>query len=261
MGRQIPVEGGQIHARIYKPKGATGMLPVIVYYHGGGWVIADINSYDASARGLAEKTNAILVSVHYRQAPEYKFPTAHNDAFAAYEWVLANAGSFGGDANKVALAGESAGGNLACNVSIMARDRGIKMPLHQLLVYPIADDNMNNQSYQKYANAKPLNKPLMEWFAMHYLNNMAEGSDPRISLVDANLRGLPPTTLISAQIDPLHDEGRILASRLRAAGVDVRTENYEGVTHEFFGMDALLDEARKAQLIAAYQFRKSFGTR
>lgn len=255
----IPVNGTALKARVYKPYHATGMLPVIVYYHGGGWVIADLDTYDASARSLAEKVGAMVVSVHYRQAPEHKFPTAHNDAFAAYEWVVKNAATMSGDAKRIAVAGESAGGNLACNVSIMARDKGIQLPVHQLLVYPIANNDMNNGSYQKYANAKPLNKAMMAWFAVHYLNNMGESADPRISLVNAKLTGLPATTLITAQIDPLHDEGRMLADRLRAAGVAVDAENYEGVTHEFFGMAALLPEAQKAQARAAENLKGALG--
>ncbi len=141
MGQDIPVNGGKIHTRIYTPKQGTAPFPVIVYYHGGGWVIADLDVYDASAKGLAEKTGAVVVSVHYRQGPEHKFPTAHNDAFAAYQWVVQNAASIKGDAKKIAVAGESAGGNLACNMSIMARDKGVMLPVHQVLVYPIANNN------------------------------------------------------------------------------------------------------------------------
>jgi acetyl esterase/lipase len=139
MGKDIPVQGGLIHARIYTPKNGDGPFPVIVYYHGGGWVIADLDVYDASAKSLSEQVGAIVVSVHYRQGPEFKFPTAHNDAFAAYQWVLANAGSMKGDPKMVAVAGESAGGNLACNVSIMARDKGIMLPLYQFwfILWPI----------------------------------------------------------------------------------------------------------------------------
>jgi len=251
VGKDIPVDGGSIHARVYTPKGAGAGTPLIVYYHGGGWVIADLDTYNASAQGLAEQTGAVVVSVHYRQAPEHRFPTAHNDAFAAYQWVLNNAASLNGDSSRIAVVGESAGGNLACNVSIMARDKGIKIPAYQVLVYPIAGADMNNESYTKYAAAKPLSKPLMQWFAEKYLGDMSKGSDPRITLVKANLKGLPPTTIIGAEIDPLQTEGKALADALTAAGVQVDYKLYNGVTHEFFGMATLLPEAKTAQSVAS----------
>jgi acetyl esterase len=260
MGKDIPVSGGNIHARIYTPRTSDSSLAIIVYYHGGGWVIADLDTYDASARGLAEQTGAVVVSVHYRQGPEHKFPTAHNDAFAAYQWVLQNAATIKGNPKMVAVAGESAGGNLACNVSIMARDKGIMLPVHQLLVYPVANNDMNSESYQKYAAAKPLNKPMMEWFAKNYLGDMSKAADPRISLVRANLKGLPTTTIIGAQIDPLMTEGRLLADKLKEAGVDVEYKLYEGVTHEFFGMAAVVPDAKDAQSYAAGRIKSGFNS-
>ncbi|MGB8194139.1 MAG: alpha/beta hydrolase [Chitinophagaceae bacterium] len=259
MGKDIPVAGGNIHARIYTPKTSDSSYPVIVYYHGGGWVIADLNVYDASARSLAEQTGAVVVSVHYRQGPENKFPTAHNDAFAAYQWVLKNAASLKGNPKLVAVAGESAGGNLACNVSIMARDKGIMMPVHQILVYPVANNDMNSESYQKYAAAKPLNKPMMEWFATNYLGDMSKAADPRISLVKANLKGLPSTTIIAAEIDPLMTEGKMLADKLKDAGVTVDYKLYNGVVHEFFGMATVVPDAKDAQALAAGNLKNAFG--
>jgi acetyl esterase len=255
-GKDIPVSGGTIHARIYTPK--TGdKFPIIVYYHGGGWVIADLDTYDASARALAEKVNAVVVSVHYRQGPEHKFPTAHMDAFAAYQWVLKNIGELKGD-SLVAVAGESAGGNLAANVSIMARDKKIRVPIHQLLIYPVASDDMNSPSYQQYAAAAPLNKPMMMWFARQYLPSAAMASDPRIALVKANLKNLPATTLITAELDPLQSDGKSLADKLTAAGVTVNYKNYIGVTHEFFGMALLVPHAKEAQDFAAQELKKAF---
>jgi acetyl esterase/lipase len=256
-GKEIPVQGGSIHARIYTPRGSDSAYPVIVYYHGGGWVIADLNTYDASARGLAEQTGAVVVSVHYRQGPEHKFPTAHNDAFAAYQWVLQNAASIKGNPKMVAVAGESAGGNLACNVSIMARDKGVMLPVHQLLVYPIANNDMNAESYKKYAAAKPLNKPMMEWFAKNYLGDMGKAADARISLVKANLKGLPPTTIVAAEIDPLQTEGKLLSDKLKDAGVEVDYKLYSGVTHEFFGMATVVPDAKDAQGYAAGRLKNS----
>jgi len=258
MGKEIPVAGGSVHARVYTPKNGSGPFPVIVYYHGGGWVIADLDTYDGSARGLAEQARAVVVSVHYRQGPEHKFPTAHNDAFAAYQWVLNNAASINADPKMIAVAGESAGGNLAANVSIMARDKGIMVPLHQLLVYPVANNDMNSESYQKYGTAKPLGKPLIEWMVKHYLPNMGAAADPRIALVKANLKGSPPTTIIAAEIDLLQTEGKLFADKLKDAGVSVDYKLYDGVTHEFFGMATVVPQAKEAQAFGAGNIKSAF---
>ena len=257
MGKNIPVKGGNIHLRIYTPKTGTAPFPIIVYYHGGGWVIADLNTYDASANGLAEQVGAVVVSVAYRQAPEFKFPTAHNDSYAAYEWTLKNAASIQGDPKRVAVVGESAGGNLAASVSIMARDKKAMMPLHEVLMYPIAQYDMNTPSYLQYAAAKPLGKPMMSWFFDQYLPNKAAGNNPMISLTKANLKGLPPTTIILAEIDPLQNDGQMLADKLKADGVAVMLKRYDGVTHEFFGMAAVLPEAKAAQALAAGELKKA----
>ncbi|MBO3271567.1 alpha/beta hydrolase [Hymenobacter defluvii] len=257
-GQRIPVSGGTIRVRIYRPKNMTGTLPAIVYYHGGGWVIANLNTYDPSARALSEQTGAVVVSVAYRQAPEFKFPTAHNDSFAAYRWVRDNATTLNINAQRIAVAGESAGGNLAGAVCLMARDASVPLPVHQLLVYPIARYDMNTPSYTQYANAKPLSKPLMQWFYDKYLTSSADGTNPLISLVNAtNLGGLPPATVINAEIDPLQSEGQEYASKLKAAGVSVTSKVYEGVTHEFFGMATVVPEAREAQALAASELKKS----
>ena len=256
-GIEIPVKGGTVHARTYTPQTGESAYPVIVYYHGGGFVIANLDTYDASAKGLAEQVGAVVVSVEYRKGPEHKFPTAHEDAFAAYQWVLKNARSIKGDAKRIAVAGESAGGNLAANVSIMARNKQIQMPLHELLVYPIASNDMNSASYIKNAQAKPLNKAMMAWFVKNYLPSSAAASDPRISLVKANLKGLPPTTIITDEIDPLQTEGILLKDKMKAAGVDVSYKNYDGVTHEFFGMGAVVPEAKDAQAYASDNLKKA----
>ncbi|WP_219921586.1 alpha/beta hydrolase [Rufibacter sp. XAAS-G3-1] len=260
MGYKVPVQGGTIHVRSYRPKNATGTLPGIVYYHGGGWVIATIDTYDASARALAEQVGAVVVSVEYRKGPEFKYPTAHNDSYAAYMWVRQNAAMLNINPAKIAVAGESAGGNLASAVSIMARDNNVPLPVHQLLVYPIANNDTNTPSYIQYASAKPLSKPLMEWFFMHYLRTPADGNTPWISLVDvASVNGLPAATVINAEIDPLLSEGQLYAAKLRAAGINVSSKVYEGVTHEFFGMATVVPEAREAQKMAADELRKAFG--
>lgn len=257
-GKDIDADNGKVHLRIYTPKVGNGPYPLIVYYHGGGFVIANVNVYHASAQALAEQVGAIVVSVAYRLAPENKFPTAHNDAFAAYEWAVKNAVDLKADPAKIAVAGESAGGNLAANVSIMARNKHIMLPVHEVLIYPIAQADMNTESYKMYANAKPLNKAMMGWFTEKYLNSTIEAQDPKISLVDANLSGLPSTTIITAEIDPLHDDGVMLADKLKAAGVKVNLKNYEGVTHEFFGMSLLVPEAKAAQAYVADQLKAAF---
>jgi acetyl esterase/lipase len=239
-----------VKVRIYTPKGATGSLPVIVYYHGGGWVIANLDTYDASVRSLSEQTGAVVVSVAYRQAPEFKFPTAHNDSFAAYQWVVKNAASIKGDPNKIAVAGESAGGNLACAVSMMARDKKVALPKYQLIVYPIAGYDLNTPSYLANTQTKPLNKDLMAWFFKYYLRTPTDGKSPMIDLVHANLKGLPAATIVTAQYDPLMSEGKMLADNLQKAGITVQYKNYEGVTHEFFGMAAVVPEAKEAQAFA-----------
>ncbi|MGY2134964.1 alpha/beta hydrolase [Hymenobacter sp. HD11105] len=239
-----------VKARMYTPKGAAASHPVIVYYHGGGWVIATIDTYHASAQALAERTGAVVVSVEYRKGPEHKFPTAHDDSFAAYQWVLKNAASIKGDPKRVAVAGESAGGGLACAVSMMARDQGVALPKYQLLVYPIAGYDLNTPSYQQNTETAPLNKAGMAWFFQNYLRSPADGKDPRINLVGANLKGLPPTTIIAAEYDPLTSEGKTLADKLTAAGVNVNYRLYKGTTHEFFGMAAVVPEAKQAQAVA-----------
>ena len=246
-----------VKVRLYTPQGATGPLPVVVYYHGGGWVIANLDTYDASARALAAKTNAIVASVAYRQAPEHKFPTAHDDSFAAYQWVLKNAASFKGDPKRVAVAGESAGGNLAAAVSMMARDKKVQLPKYEVLIFPIAGYDFNTPSYKEHVKSKPLNKPFMEWFFRYYLRSPADGKSPLINLVDANLKNLPPTTVISAGIDPLMSEGKTLADRLQAAGVAVNYQLYPNVTHEFFGMGAVVPQAREAEDVAANDLKNA----
>jgi acetyl esterase len=259
MGKDIPVSGGTIHLSIFTPKTGNGPFPVIVYYHGGGFVIANIKVYEASAKTLANNVGAVVISVGYRLAPEHKFPTAHNDAYAAYQWAIKNAASIKGDPKKIAVAGESAGGNLAINTAIKARDNGIMIPTAIVAVYPVAGSDTTTASYTKNANAKPLNRPMMVWFVKHYLNNMAEGKDPRINLIGANLKGLPPTTVITDEIDPLQSEGMTLVEKLKAAGVTTDTKNYDGVTHEFFGMGTVVPEAKDAEGYAVSQLKKAFG--
>lgn len=252
----VPVDGGSVPVHIYTPEG-KGPFPVMVYYHGGGFVIADTKTYDASPRALAKMAKAIMVAVDYRQAPEHKFPTAPNDAYAAYLWTTQHAAEFNGDPKRVAVGGESAGGNLATVVSMMARDKKAQMPVHELLVYPVVDNDMNNASYQRNANAKPLNKPMMAWFFKYY------GADPTnpyaLPMKAASLKGLPPATIVAAEIDPLMSEGQAYADKLKKDGVKVDYKLYKGVTHEFFGMGAVVPEAKDAEQFAADGLKKAFG--
>ncbi|MCP9234595.1 alpha/beta hydrolase [Lewinella sp. JB7] len=246
--------------RIYKPLDAGNEpLPVIVYYHGGGWVIADLETYQPSAIALAERVGAIVVSVAYRQAPEHTYPVAHEDAFAAYQWVVENTDSLGGDPDRIATAGESAGGNLALAVTLMAKDRGVNLPVHILSVYPIADGDVQSPSYDKYEKALPLNRGLMEWFFNYYYPDWQSDDNPLINLTSADLSGLPATTIINAEIDPLEAEGEELERALKEAGVKVERKLYRGVTHEFFGMAAVLEQAVAAQEFAAERLRKALG--
>ncbi|MES2461209.1 MAG: alpha/beta hydrolase [Armatimonadota bacterium] len=255
--RSIDGPAGKIKVRIYRPEGA-GPFPVIVYYHGGGWVIADLDTYDATPRALANAAQAVVISSHYRQAPEHKFPAAHEDAFAAYQWALNHASDLKGDPSRVAVAGESAGGNMAAAVCMMARDKNVKLPIHQLLVYPVADTAMDTESYRENADAKPLGKAGMEWFAKHAIPASAK-SNPYLALVRApDLGGLPPATIITAQIDPLRSEGQAYADKLKAAGVAVAYRNYEGVAHEFFGMSVVVDKAKEAMSFATENLKAAF---
>jgi len=250
---------GYLPIYIYKPSNVSGPLPVIVYYHGGGWVIADTKTYEASVQALAANVGAIVVSVDYRRAPEFKFPTAHEDAYAAYKWVKENAASLGGNPDKVAVAGESAGGNMSVGVCMMARDNNYPMPVHQLLVYPVANNDLTTESYMKYAKAIPLGKELVEWFVDKYFRTQDDGNNPLISLVDvADLHNLPPATLIAAEIDPLQTEGKQLADKLNASGVMTTYHLYQGVTHEFFGTYAIVTKAGEAQNQAAAELKTAF---
>ncbi len=245
--------------RIYTPNGLSGALPVIVYYHGGGWVIGSLDVYEPSALALAENTGAIVVSVDYRLSPEAKFPAAHEDAYAAYKWVKENAALIGGNPAKVAVAGESAGGNMAVAVSLLAKERGFALPIHQLSVYPVANNDLTTASYNQYAHAVPLNRPGVVYFTEQYFNSPADGDNRLISLVDvADLSGLPPTTIIAAEIDPLQTEGKQLSDKLTQVGVANEYRLYQGTTHEFFGTYAVVPKAQEAQEFAADRLRAAF---
>ncbi|MBA3448467.1 MAG: alpha/beta hydrolase [Pseudaminobacter sp.] len=256
----IPGAEGEVPGRVYTPAAAgDGPMPVILYFHGGGWVIANIDVYDATPRALAEKTGAVVISSSYRQAPEHKFPAAHDDAIAAYKWVVENAGQYNGDTARIAVVGESAGGNLAANVAIAARDQKLQAPVHQVLVYPVAGNDMETPSYQENANAVPLDKPSMKWFVDHVLAEPSQKDDPRLNLVDRpDLEGLAPATVVTAEIDPLRSEGQELAKNLEAAGVDTEIKDFEGASHEFFGMAPTVADATEAQEFVVGRLKTAF---
>lgn len=249
-------------ATVYMPQDSTASpagLPVILYFHGGGWVIASKEVYDSGARGLAQQAHAIVVSVDYRQAPEHKFPAAWEDALASYRWLTEHAARIGGDPTRLALAGESAGGNLAVATAFAARNAGLPMPRHILSVYPVAQTSLNTESYIENAIAKPLNRAMVKWFVDHLIRTQDDLKDPRLSLIDADLRGLPPVTIINARLDPLRSDGARLEDALRDAQVPVARREYEGVAHEFFGAAAVLEKAREAQAYAGERLRESLG--
>lgn len=257
----IPNGEAGVLARIYTPMSAMGAgsaspLPVLVYFHGGGWVIADLNTYDSSCRALTNAANCIVVSVAYRLAPEYPFPAAPIDAVAATQWVQANAASFGGDPARVAVGGESAGGNLAAVTALAIRNAGGTMPVHQLLVYPVTGFSLDAPSFTENANAKPLSTPGIQWFGKYY---QPDPTSFLASPATQDLSGLPPATIINADIDPLRDGGPMYAMRLQQYGVAATQKTFSGVTHEFFGAGAVIDTAKQAVQMAAMGLKSAFG--
>ena len=258
---QVPGAAGSLNARLYgaAPRGA-GPQPLIVYFHGGGWVIADMDVYDNSARALAAETGALVLGVNYRRGPETRFPGAHDDANAVWTWVHANAASLGADPSRIAVAGESAGGNLAVNVAIFARDRRLPAPKAVAAIYPVAGTDTTTPSYNANAGARFLSRPMVLWFVANYTNTAADLQDPRLNLYGrANLAGLPPVIIVNAEIDPLLDDGAMLEARLRAAGTPVTRRVWTGVAHEFFGADAIHPKAREAQAFVAAELRNALG--
>lgn len=254
--RTIPGPAGPIPIRIYRPQG-SGPFPLVLYIHGGGWVIANIDTYDSSARALTNAAGAIVVSTHYRQGPENFFPAAHDDTYQAYRWVVDNAAAIGGQPGKVAVAGESAGGNMAASITIRARNDGALRPVHQVLIYPVIDGITDSASEQQNRDAAPLNTASLIWFFDRYLAP-ADRSNPLFAVEAASASGLPSATVITADIDPLRSEGLRYARHLRDGGVTVDHVNYTGVTHEFFGMGAVLDKARDAVTRAGAALRVAF---
>jgi acetyl esterase len=258
-GLTIPgSDGNQIPIRIYTPQG-KGPFPVVLYFHGGGFVIATIDTYDASARAIADYSRAIVVSVEYRKAPEAPFPAALDDAIASYKWVINNMSRYNGIETKVALAGESAGGNLAAEVAIAARDERLQQPTHQLLIYPETTSNLNQPSDLMYTDSSlPLTRGALVYLDNLYLSNPSEAGTPRVAPLNNDLHKLAPATIIAAQIDPLVSDGMDYANKLHAAGNPVAYQLYTGVTHEFFGMGAVVDKAKAAEEFGGARLAASF---
>jgi acetyl esterase len=253
----VPGPGGEIPIRVYLPRN-SGPVPILVYLHGGGWVAGNVDAYDATCRALTNAAACAVVSVEYRLAPEHKFPAAPDDCYAAVKWVAAHAAQFGGDVTRLAVGGDSAGGNLTTVVAHMARDRGGPRIAFQLLIYPVTDYNFGTRSYQQNADGYLLTKDAMKWFWNHYLREEADGSSPLASpLRSTKLAGLPPAFVMTAEFDPLRDEGEAYGERLIEAGVPTVVKRYDGMIHGFFSL-GLFDQGRQAISDAAAGLRKAF---
>jgi acetyl esterase len=260
----IKVKGvaGFLAARVYH--NTNGTSPTVVFFHGGGWVAGDLDTHDRQARLLAIETGAVVVSVDYRRPPEVRFPGAFEDAFAAVKDVIARISEFGGDAARVGVAGDSAGGNLAATTAIACRDAGIKLAA-QLLVYPVTDaagnfadakENARFPSRSENAEGYFLSRAVMEWFCSHYLANAADGADWRVSPLRAkNLRGLAPAIVTTAWFDPLRDEGKAYAEALKAAGVPTSYHDGLGLIHGYFGLGDASEAARREAQRARADFK------
>lgn len=245
----MPGPGGPLALRLYRALGSQGdaILPVVVYFHGGGWVVGDLDSHDVVCRQLANAAHCAVVAVDYRLAPEHKFPAAVADSVAATCWVAAHAEALRIDAARIAVAGDSAGGNLAAVTALCLRDLGGPPLVMQLLVYPVTDQAITSASAKAYADGYLLTRVNMLWYRDNYLRNAADIGDWRASpLCATDLSGLPPAYVITAGFDPLLDEGQAYAERLRAAGVDVTYECFEGMVHGFLTMGGVLAGAHHA---------------
>jgi acetyl esterase len=245
---------GNIPARVHAA--STGeALPILVWYHGGGFVIGDLETADRTCRKLASGTGALVVSVDYRLAPEDPFPAGPNDCFSALQWVVDHATQLGGDASRVAVGGDSAGGNLAAVAALQARDEGLPLR-YQLLVYPVTDCTMSSSSYEENAEGYFLTRDSMDWFIGHYLSGGAEAKDPRVSPLYADdVRGVAPALVITAEFDPLRDEGEAYAERLRDAGVDVESRRFNGQIHGFFGLSSITPAASEAMALSVAKLK------
>ena len=238
--RTVPGPAGDIPIRVYASEGDN--LPVVMYFHGGGWVLGDIESHDGTCKQLlAELGDAVVVSVHYRLAPEDKYPAAADDCYAAAAWVAENGGQIGADGSRMAVCGDSAGGNLSAVVSQMARDKGGPAIAAQVLHVPVTDHNYSYPSYTENAEGMLLTRDSMVWFWDHYLPNAEAGQEAYASPIKAaDLSGLAPALIQTAEFDPLRDEGEAYGAAIEAAGGDVTVHRYDGVVHDPFMMFAVI---------------------
>jgi acetyl esterase len=256
----IPGPAGDLPIRIYR-NSLEPDQPGIVYFHGGGFVLGNLESHDGTCRRLAVGTGATVISVDYRLAPEHRFPAAAEDSYAAALFVLENAEAFKLDAARIAVAGDSAGGNLAAVAALLLRDRGGPVLAHQLLIYPVTDMAFTQDSYQTNGEGYFLTRDMMVWFGRQYVPDGHPATDPLLSpLYAEDLSGLPPATVVTAEYDPLRDEGEAYARRLAEAGVPTVLKRYDGVIHGFFSMNGMIDQADDAHDWAAAELRKAFGT-
>src|SRR5215470_7147938 len=258
--RRIPGPVGEIPVRIYTPDG-TAPLPLLVFFHGGGWVLGSLETHDAICRDLANGAECVVVSVDYRLAPEHKFPAAAEDCYAATRWAAAHAADLGADASRLAVGGDSAGGNLSAVVSQMVRDRGGPPIVFQLLIYPVTNASFDTASYRDNAEGYLLTAGDMRWFWGHYLGGAGDGANPYASPMKGKLNGLPPALVITAEYDPLRDEGEQYAQQLKDAGVATRLSRYNGMIHGFFGMGLMIDKAKVAVREATTSLRAAFSRR
>lgn len=244
--RTVPGPAGPVPVRVYRPE-RNGPLPTVVLLHGGGWVIGSIETHDHQARSLCRLTDAVVVSVGYRLAPEAPFPAAVEDSVAALGWADEHIAELGGDPGRLAIAGDSAGGNLAAVVSQLARDTGGPQLVAQLLIYPAVDLCHDYPSVHENAHGYFLEHEDMLWFRDHYVVDPALHTDPRVSpLRHPDLSGLPPAVVVTAEYDPLRDEAETYAARLREAGVPVAARRFDGLVHGFFGMGVHVPAAQAA---------------
>lgn len=236
-----------IGIRIYTPDGADDVTGALVYYHGGGWVVGDLDTHDKTCRILAERSNIRIVSVDYRLAPEHKFPAAPEDGYAALVWVCENAVELGINANKIGVGGDSAGGNIAAAVALMARDRAGPALAVQLLIYPALQYKSETGSTKELAEGYGLETRDMIWFYDHYVSVETDTSNPYLSpLMTQDFSGLPPAVISVAGFDPLHDEGEEFAMHLREAGVEVKFYDYASLVHGFLSLSGIVPSANEA---------------
>jgi acetyl esterase len=258
--RTVPGPGGDIPVRIYTPAGAgDGQLPCLVYFHGGGWVLGDLEGVDTICRAVANRAGCKVVSVDYRLSPEHKYPAPFDDCFAATKWVADNAASIGVDADRIAVGGDSAGGNLSAAVALRAREEGGPALRMQLLVYPVTNHDYGTESYEVNGDGYLLTRDMMKWFWDHYLENAEQGRHQFVSPLQASdLSGLPPAFVITAEYDPLRDEGESYAAKLTDAGVKVRLQRYDGQIHAFWQMPGVFPAALQAADEAAQELKAAF---